>query len=136
VPLTWYFHLQFLSVLPLPTDTHAYKVPPPKQKSKRKRGPDIVSIPLNEDEVFHEVTVVRRNKRIHTSSEPVFIPLPSLSSTLPHVDPIVGIPERDGDVYSDEEVVKPPPATRKRERKGPSRSVSVCLTRLYLNFPR
>lgn len=100
------------------------KVSPPKGNKRKRRGPDVMTgIPLNEDEIFHEVTVTRRrNKRIQTISTPVCIPLPPASQ---QVDPVPHAPERDCDVYSDAEEMELLPATRTRERKGPSRSVSV-----------
>ena len=54
------------------------------------------------------------------------------------MDTVPGPPEHDEDVYSDEEGAQLLPATRIRERKGPSRSVSVGLLirshfRLYFN---
>ena len=49
------------------------------------------------------------------------------------MDTVPDPPERDEDVYSDEEGAKLLLATRIRERKGPSRSVSVGLPiRLHL----
>ena len=100
------------------------KPPPPKQKSKRKRaGPDILTgIPLDEDEVVHEVIITWHKKRIQTISKPVHIPLPV---TPEHVKVIPGTTEHDDDVYSDVEGVEPLPAIHNRERKGPSHSVSV-----------
>ena len=58
---------------------------PKIRKNKRKRaGPDIVTgIPLNADEVVHQVTVTRRKKRLVISSEFVCVPLPP---TLQHAD--------------------------------------------------
>ena len=82
----------------------------------------MTGIPLNEDKLVHEVTITRRNKRIHTTSKPVCIPLPSTPQL---VDVVPDSLERDGDVYSDTEGTVLLPATRNRERKGPSRSVSV-----------
>lgn len=82
----------------------------------------MTNIPLDEDEVDHAVTVTRHGKRIHVTSEPVWIPLPP---TPQHVDAVPSTLERDGEVYSDAEGVEPLPATRNHERKGPSRSVSV-----------
>ena len=84
----------------------------------------MTNIPLDEDEVINEVNVSRRNKRIHTTSKPVCIPLPpppQPTDSIPHT------PERDGDVYSDAEDTALLPATRNHERKGPSRSVSVSI---------
>lgn len=106
------------------------KVPPPRKKSKRKRGPDIMDeIPLHGDELFHEVTVTRHKKRLQTTSKPVCIPLPP---TVHRVEPVLDTPEQDGDVYSDAEGSELLPATPSRERKGPSRSVSVCNIRLFI----
>lgn len=86
----------------------------------------MTDIPLNEDEVINEVTVTRRNKRIHVTSKPVCVPLPA---TRQCTDTVSSPPERerDGDMYSDTEGIELLPETRSRERKGPSRSVSVCL---------
>ena len=101
----------------------------PKRKGKCKRGgPHIVTdVPLNDGELFHEVTVTRHKKRIQTTSRPVYVPLPSASQLM---DAVPDPPEHGGDVYSDEEGAQPLPATRNCERKGPSRSVSVCLLHL------
>ena len=82
----------------------------------------MTDIPLDEEEIVHEVTVTRRGKRIHTTSEPVYLPLPPAPK---HVEPIPYAPEHDSDTYSDTEGVELLPATHTRERKGPSRSVSV-----------
>lgn len=82
----------------------------------------MTDIPLNGDEVVHEVTVTRRKNRILTSSKPVCVPLPP---TPQHTDTLPSTPELDGDVYSDAEGIDLVPETRNRERKGPSRSVSV-----------
>ena len=105
------------------------------RESKRKRGPDIVTdIPLDEDEEVDQVTVTRHKKQILVASKSVHIPLPPAPQhvdehvdehTDEHVDTIPSAPERNGDVYSDEEGVELLPATRNRERKGPSRSVSI-----------
>ena len=106
------------------TDTPYKAAPSTGRKGKRKRdGPDIITeVPLDEGELFHEVTITRHNRRIRTTSKPVCIPLPP---TPQRTDPVLDTPRYDGDVYSDTEETQLLPATRNRERKSPSRSVSV-----------
>lgn len=89
----------------------------------------MTGIPLNKDELFQEVTITRRKKRLQATSKPVCVPLPS---AVPRMDPVPNTPEHDSDVYSDAGEGDLLPATRSRERKGPSRSVSVCCLHLCL----
>ena len=84
----------------------------------------MTDIPLDEDEVINEVTVVRRSRRIHTTSKPVCVPLPPAPQP---VDTVPDAPERDGDAYSDTEGANLLPATRSRAQKGSGRPVSVSL---------
>ena len=91
----------------------------------------MTGIPLDKDELIQEVTVTRHKKRIHTASKPICLPLPPApkhSDTAPHTPEC----ERDGDVYSDAEEAELLPATCNRERKGPSRSVSVHPSRSHI----
>ena len=88
----------------------------------------MTGIPLNGDELFHKVTVTWHKKRLHATSKPVYIPLPPAVQC---TDPVLDIPEHDGDVYSDMEGAELLPAMRSRERKGPSRSVSVHQIHLH-----
>ena len=91
----------------------------------------MTDIPLNDDELFQEVTITRQKKRLNTSSKPVYVPL---LSTPQRADPAINTPEHDGELYSDTEGTELLPATRSRERKGPSRSVSVRCTPSHLPF--
>ena len=130
--LIWYFYYLFPCVLLSSSLTSDAPKDPPKRKPKRRRGPDIVTdIPLNENEHFKEVTITRHKKRLHTASKPVYIPLPP---TLKRADPALDTVEHDGDLYSDTEGAELLPATRSREHKGPSRSVSVSRTPSCLFF--
>lgn len=93
----------------------------------------MTDIPLDDNEVVHEVTVTRHKKRIRTASKPICIPFPppQPKDALPYTP----APGHDGDVYSDTEEAELLPATRNLERKGPSRSVSVCPLAVVSLFP-
>ena len=102
------------------------RLPKATKQSKRKRGgPDIISgIPVDDNEVVNEITVMCRKKRILISSKPAYIPPASI--TQPRVGtPATDVPPRDSGIYSDAEDMDGLLATNGCERKGPRRSVSV-----------
>ena len=94
-----------------------------KKASKSKKAPRRVffiirhGIPYNEDEVVTRVKVLRKSKgRVITKSTKVVVPIvPSAPPNLPPPPPS----EHDT-----------PPTTPKQARKGPSRSVAVCISPL------
>lgn len=99
---------------------------------RKRKGPDIVSnIPFDERESINYVTITKHKRRFKVKSAEISVPVTALFHTEESTESLPPLPslyteEDDAGVYSDVEATATS-TTRKADRKGPSRSVSVSL---------